>query len=92
MSSREFSSRPFEKLKKRLAQSAAAPVPPAVPSRRKKRKDYTDEELFCSEMDGVQEIAEFRSLAFARGRRRNSGPEQQRRATLIRKLAAPWTR
>ena len=36
-----------------------------APPRQKKKEDYTDEELFCREMDDVLVIEEFRSLACA---------------------------
>ena len=42
-------------------EAAAMPAPP----RQKKKEDYTDEELFCREMDDVLVIEEFRSLACA---------------------------
>ena len=58
-----FSVRPFDKLRKTMEQHAAAVAPP--PPRQKKKEEYTDEELFCREMDDVQEIEEFRSLACA---------------------------
>ena len=55
-----FSPRPFEKLRKALEQQARV-APPAKP-RRKKKEEYTDEELFSSEMRDVQEIEAFRAL------------------------------
>jgi DNA-nicking Smr family endonuclease len=60
MSNEEFASRPFEKLKKKIAMAEAAAVPASVP--KKKKKDYSDEELFSAEMNGVREIEAFRSL------------------------------
>ena len=72
-----FSVRPFEKLRKSLEQQTAAAAPP--PPRRKKKEDYTDEELFSKEMDGVEEIAEFRSLACIHRRNKEHGPEAPRR-------------
>ncbi len=62
MGNKEFSSHPFEKLKKKLAQVQAAPSVSSRSPQKKKKEDYTDEELFSREMDDVQEIAEFRSL------------------------------
>lgn len=55
-----FSPRPFEKLRKALEQQARV-APPAKP-RQKKKEEYTDEELFSSEMRDVQEIEAFRAL------------------------------
>ncbi len=68
MGNKTFSSRPFEKLKKRIERTA----PPALPTRQKKKEEYTDEELFSREMDGVQEIEAFRVLACERTRRKTS--------------------
>ena len=64
MSSKEFYSRPFEKLKKQIErpQVKAARSSPA----RKKNEEYTDEELFAGEMKNVHEIADFRSLSVTR--------------------------
>jgi len=72
-----FSVRPFEKLRKSLEQQSAAAAPP--PPCQKKKEDYTDEELFSKEMDGVEEIAEFRSLACAHRRHKEQGPRAPRR-------------
>jgi DNA-nicking Smr family endonuclease len=55
-----FSVRPFEKLKKKIESMTA--VPASAPVRQKKKEHFTDEELFTSAMDEVQEIEEFRSL------------------------------
>ncbi len=71
MGNKSFTVRPFEKLKKKIAHSQAAKTTPPSPARPKKKEEYTDEELFSREMDGVQEIAEFRSLACVQ--RRNNG-------------------
>ncbi len=76
-----FSVRPFDKLRKTMERQAAAAAPPAP--RQKKKEEYTDEELFCREMDDVQEIEEFRTLAcaprvrktFAEPRRRTEDQE-----------------
>ena len=69
MGNKEFSSRPFEKLKKKIAstQAAASTAPPPI---RKKKEEYTDEELFSREMNDVQEIAEFRSLHCVHNRKK----------------------
>jgi len=58
-----FSVRPFDKLRKTLEQREAAVAP--APPRRKKKEDYTDEELFSREMGDVLVIEEFRSLSCA---------------------------
>jgi DNA-nicking Smr family endonuclease len=58
---KEFSVRPFEKLRKSMEQQVAAAAPPLP--RNKKKEEFTDEELFCSEMSSVLEITAFRSLA-----------------------------
>jgi hypothetical protein len=60
MSNKEFASRPFEKLKKKIAVAKAAAAP--APVRKKKKENYSDEELFSAEMGGVREIEAFRSL------------------------------
>ncbi len=74
---KEFTVRPFEKLRKSLEQQTAAAAP--LPPRRKKKEDYTDEELFSREMDGVEEIAEFRSLACAHRQNKENVSEASRR-------------
>jgi len=68
MSNKTFASRPFEKLWKKIVakQSIAAPLPP----RPKKKEEYTAEELFNREMNGVQEILEYRSIACAHRRKK----------------------
>ncbi|MGE5174662.1 MAG: Smr/MutS family protein [Betaproteobacteria bacterium] len=63
MGNKIFASRPFEKLKKKIENKQA--VPDLPPSHQKKKEDFTDDELFSSAMDDVQEIEEFRSLACA---------------------------
>lgn len=65
-----FSIRPFEKLRKTLERNAvqAAPSQP----RQKKKEEYTDEELFSSAMDGVQENEIFRKLSCAHRPRRTA--------------------
>ncbi len=61
MGKKSFSIRPFEKLKKNIEMRQAVSAPPR--SCQKKKEDYSDEELFSSEMDDVQVIEEFRALA-----------------------------
>jgi DNA-nicking Smr family endonuclease len=56
-----FSVRPFDKLRKAIDQRDAAAAPP--PIRRKKKEQFTDEELFSTEMNDVAEIEAFRALA-----------------------------
>jgi DNA-nicking Smr family endonuclease len=67
-----FSVRPFEKLRKNLEQREAAAVP--APPCQKKKTEYTDEELFGREMNGVSELPEFRSLACLHRRREKTAP------------------
>jgi DNA-nicking Smr family endonuclease len=55
---KEFTVRPFDKLKKKIESATAV----AAPVRQKKKEEYTDEELFSREMDDVQEIEAFRRL------------------------------
>lgn len=86
-----FSVRPFEKLKKKIESTSAAPTP--APSRKKKKEEYSDDELFCSEMDTVQEIEEFRALACDQSHRKMSAgptrPDPERDAlTVLREIAA----
>jgi DNA-nicking Smr family endonuclease len=59
MSKKEFSVRPFERLKKKIETKTAV----SEPARQKKKEEYTDEELFNREMDDVAEIEAFRSLS-----------------------------
>ena len=59
-----FSVRPFEKLKKKIASMTT--VPASAPAPQKKKEHFTDEELFSSAMNEVQEIEAFRSLVCAR--------------------------
>jgi DNA-nicking Smr family endonuclease len=61
MSNKSFASRPFEKLKKQIERTQGLSSPP--PPRKKKKEAYTDEELFSTAMDDVQEIAAFRALS-----------------------------
>ncbi len=81
-----FSVRPFEKLRKTLERNAVQAAPP--PLRQKKKEEYTDEELFSSAMDGVQENEIFRKLSFAHRPRRTAqtthkaDPEQEALAVL----------
>jgi len=61
MSNKTFDSRPFKKLKKDIeTKQALSPL-----FRQKKEEKITDEDLFCSAMNGVMEIEEFRGLPFA---------------------------
>jgi DNA-nicking Smr family endonuclease len=61
MSSKEFASRPFEKLKKQIERTQAkTPSPPSA--RLKKKEESTDDELFSGAMKDVQEIEDFRTL------------------------------
>ena len=61
MGNKSFDSRPFEKLKKQLERSLTPTQ--AVPLPQKKKKDYTEAELFSNAMDDVQAIEEFRTLS-----------------------------
>ncbi len=72
MSKKEFTVRPFAKLRQTLERKQVATAPP--PSRPQKRADCSDDELFRIEMDDVQEIEAFRLLACDRVRRPVSGP------------------
>ncbi len=67
MGKKSFSIRPFEKLKKKIENMEA--VSSSLPLQRKKKEEYSDEELFTSEMDDVQMIEEFRVLACGQPRR-----------------------
>ena len=58
----EFKNRPFDRLKKQIANIPPAPPPPP--------KVPTEEEAFNNAMDGVQAILEFRVLPCANVRRR----------------------
>jgi len=64
-----FSVRPFEKLRKKLERQVATEAVPQ-PRLKKKEEDYTAEELFDREMNGVQEIREFRGLVCAHRQRK----------------------
>jgi len=66
--SNDFSVRPFERLKKRIASREAVCTTPPV--RQKKKEHFTDEELFSTAMSEVQEIREFRELSCAHGQKR----------------------
>jgi DNA-nicking Smr family endonuclease len=57
---KEFTVRPFDKLRKTIERKDAASASPPV--RQKKKEEYSEEELFCREMDDVQEIGAFRIL------------------------------
>jgi DNA-nicking Smr family endonuclease len=63
MSNKIFANLPFEKLNKKLESKTAVSTLP--PLRKKKKEEYTDEELFGREMEDVLVIEEFRSLACA---------------------------
>lgn len=79
MSSRkEFTVRPFDKLRKTIDQRDA--VVATSTKRRKKKEQFTDEELFSREMDDVSEIEEFRALVCGQ-RPRKTGREGARRDT-----------
>jgi DNA-nicking Smr family endonuclease len=67
MGKKSFSIRPFEKLKKKIENTQA--VSTAPPLHPKNKEEYTDEELFTSEMNDVQVIEKFRVLACRRSRR-----------------------
>ncbi len=56
---KEFTVRPFDKLRKTMERQKAIS---ALPLRPKKKEEYTDEELFSREMDDVHEIEAFRRL------------------------------
>ena len=58
----DFTNRPFDKLKKKLAQTAAQPPPP--PSR--PSVPPTEDDLFSDAMRDVQEITDFRVLPCAK--------------------------
>jgi DNA-nicking Smr family endonuclease len=68
VSSKDFSVRPFEKLKKRIASSEA--VLTTSSACRKKKEQFTDEELFSRAMSEVQEIRKFRELSCAHGQKK----------------------
>jgi len=70
MSNKTFAVRPFEKLRKKIAatQNSVAPLTPHP----KKKEEFTGEELFKCEMNDVQEILEFRSLACAHRQRKSA--------------------
>ena len=71
-----FSLRPFEKLRKALEQQDR--VAPSPAPRRKKKEEYTDEELFSSEMHDVQEIEAFRALPCAQHHRKPAAAAERR--------------
>jgi DNA-nicking Smr family endonuclease len=81
VSNKTFVVRPFEKLKKKIEGSPAVSAPAS--SRRKKKNDYTEEELFGHAMNEVREIEVFRSLACAHRPRKaalhagKSDPDQE---------------
>jgi DNA-nicking Smr family endonuclease len=59
MSNKTFAIRPFEKLKKKIANKPAVPAP----AHQKKKEHITEEELFSHAMNAVLENETFRSLA-----------------------------
>jgi DNA-nicking Smr family endonuclease len=68
MGHKSFSIRPFEKLKKKIVRKETISLsPPALP---RKKDSFTDEELFCTAMDDVQEIEEFRKLSITQGQKK----------------------
>ncbi len=70
MGNKNFTVRPFEKLKKKIERAQTPRASSSPPVRRKKKEEYTDEELFSREMNDVQEIAAFRSLSCVQERKR----------------------
>jgi hypothetical protein len=66
MSNKTFASRPFEKLWKKIDAKQSIDAP--LTHRPKKKEEYTAEELFNREMNDVQEILEYRSIACAHRR------------------------
>ena len=60
MSNKSFVIHPFEKLKKKIESKHS--IPASIPLLQKKKKQFTEEELFSSAMNDVQEIEEFRTL------------------------------
>jgi DNA-nicking Smr family endonuclease len=72
-SKKEFTVRPFEKLRKTMERNAVADAPPAPC--RKKKEEYTDDELFIREMDDVQAIEAFRRLNCGRNHPRSASPK-----------------
>lgn len=69
MGNKEFSIRPFEKLRKKIAGTQA--ISPSQPVRQKKKERYTEEELFSREMKDVLVIDEFRSISCPASRARS---------------------
>ena len=81
---KEFSSRPFEKLRTSIERRLADAVPPV----QKKKEKVSDEDLFNSEMDDVQVIEAFRALTVERSRTRPAAtlpvrPDPDRAALLV---------
>ena len=68
---KDFTNRPFDKLKKRIERGSSTAPPPAPPAG---PKPLTDDELFEDAMSGVREIGEFRVLPCAKGPRRSAPP------------------
>jgi DNA-nicking Smr family endonuclease len=59
MKSKDFVSRPFERLKKQIERKQTKTPPP----KQKKKEEYSDDELFSGAMEDVQEITAFRALS-----------------------------
>jgi len=66
---KNFSIRPFDKLKKKLANRETLPV--SLPPVQKKKNEDTDDELFSTAMNKVKEIKKFRELSFPQGQKKN---------------------
>ncbi len=78
MGNKTFAVRPFEKLKKKIENAQTVTAPSNLPSRQKKKEEYTEEELFSSAMNGVHEREEFRSLTCAHHHHRKVKAESGR--------------
>lgn len=74
MSNKDFSVRPFEKLKKKIESQKERSE--AAPSSQKK-KEYTEEELFANAMEDVRAIDAFRALSCVRSLKGNSAVRTQ---------------
>ncbi len=73
----EFSSRPFEKLKKRIKHHEATASRPLSPPPPAGTKPPTDEDLFTDAMSDVQVIVEFRLLPCANTPRHEAPPRNR---------------
>lgn len=67
---KEFTVRPFEKLKKKIASKETILASP--PPRQKKKEEFTDEDLFGAAMSEVQEIEAYRAISLLRRLRKTS--------------------